>query len=88
MLVRGSIPPLRQVTVLAHANNYPEPVNVDAVAGLMTPGLDVPDVAEVLGRSAREPKAACRGEDSLIVAIGLSREYADSLAERLSYLIA
>jgi hypothetical protein len=54
----------------------------------MTPGLDVPDVAEVLGRSAREPKAACRGEDSLIVAIGLSREYADSLAERLSYLIA
>ena len=29
-----------------------------------------------------------RGEDSLIVAIGLSREYADSLAERLRHLIA
>ena len=29
-----------------------------------------------------------RGEDSLIIAIGLSREYADSLAERLRHLIA
>jgi hypothetical protein len=29
-----------------------------------------------------------RGEDSLIIAIGLSREYADSLAERLAQLIS
>lgn len=29
-----------------------------------------------------------RGEESLIVAIGLSRENADSLAERLAQLIA
>jgi hypothetical protein len=29
-----------------------------------------------------------RGEESLIVAVGLSREYADSLAERLGQLLA
>jgi hypothetical protein len=29
-----------------------------------------------------------RGEDSLIVAIGLSRDYAESLAERLGNLLA
>ena len=29
-----------------------------------------------------------RGEDSLIVAIGLSRDYAESLAERLGHLLA